>query len=47
MLEIILTILFAILPACPSEDAANCSWDGGNTGSSFVDVAGTAYYLNN
>lgn len=47
MFQIILAVLFAILPACPTEDAANCSWNGGATGSSFVDIAGTAYYINN
>lgn len=45
MLTILLSLLFALFPACPTEDAANCAWDGGTTGSSFVDIAGTAYYL--
>lgn len=35
-----------LLPACVSEDAHNCYWDGGSNGSgaSFVDFGGVAYY---
>lgn len=45
--SIIIAILFALMPTCPTEDAMNCSWSGGSngTGSSFVDIGGTAYYL--
>jgi hypothetical protein len=36
------------LPACESEDSANCIWDAGvegnGMGTSFVDIDGTAYY---
>lgn len=34
------------LPACVTEDSADCYWDGGdNGGRAFVDVDGIAYYL--
>lgn len=46
MLAIILAIATALFPACATEDATNCVWDGGanGTGVSFVDIGGTAYY---
>lgn len=38
-----------MLPACPTEDSTNCYWDatqhGNGYGNSFVDIDGTAYYL--
>ncbi|MGO2150857.1 MAG: hypothetical protein ACTH32_06605 [Microbacterium gubbeenense] len=44
-----LTILAAILPPCPTEDAANCTWNaaqhGNGTGHSFIDLDGTTIYL--
>lgn len=46
MFAIALALLTALLPACPTEDASNCYWDAStNGGHSFVDVGGTAYYL--
>lgn len=40
MLNLILAILFALLPACPVEDATYCAWDahtqGNHVGHSFV-----------
>lgn len=37
------------LPACPTEDSANCYWDatvqGNGLGTSFVDIDGTAHPL--
>lgn len=49
MLAVVLAILFAVFPACPTEDATDCAWDasthGNGTGSSFVDINGTAYYI--
>lgn len=45
MITLLLAILTAVLPACDTEDAANCYWDAGNTGTSFVDLNGTAYYI--
>lgn len=39
----VFAILFALLPACPTEDSANCAWDsstrGNRRGMSFVSVA--------
>lgn len=50
MLTIILTILSAVLPPCQMEDSQNCYWDAGTSGNgaghSFIDIAGTAYYIN-
>jgi hypothetical protein len=38
-----------VLPACPTEDSANCVWDarkrGNHEGRSFVDVNGHRLYL--
>lgn len=49
MLTILLAVLFAILPACETEDSANCAWNaataGNGHGVSFVDVGGTTYPL--
>lgn len=49
MSAIILAIAVALFPACATEDASNCYWDGGanGTGVSFVDINGTAYYTGN
>lgn len=33
-MNLIFSILFAVLPPCPVEDATNCAWDGGDN--SFV-----------
>jgi hypothetical protein len=39
-MELLFTILFAILPPCAEEDSSNCRWDadnmGNGTGTSFV-----------
>lgn len=47
LLELVLMIAVAILPACASEDATNCTWDaaahGNGAGTSFVDIGGRAY----
>lgn len=47
LLELVLMIAVAILPACASEDATNCTWDanahGNGAGTSFVDIDGRAY----
>lgn len=49
MITIALALLAAILPPCATEDATNCFYDatahGNGVGTSFVDVGGTAYYL--
>ena len=48
-MSLLLAILFAVLPACPTEDSDMCAWDaatqGDGTGTSFVSLFGTAYYL--
>lgn len=45
----ILAILIAIMPVCPSEDSRNCYWDasarGNHLGVSFIDIGGRVYYL--
>ena len=47
MLLLIVTLLF---PPCEYEDSMNCYWNadqfGNQTGSSFVDINGTAFALN-
>lgn len=47
LLELVLMIAVAILPACASEDATNCMWNaaahGNGAGTSFVDIGGRAY----
>jgi hypothetical protein len=39
------------LPACVEEDSRNCIWnattEGNGEGVTFVDIEGTAYYLDN
>lgn len=49
MLELIVALLFAILPPCQYEDSANCAWDaseaGNGVGSSFVDLGGRVFYV--
>lgn len=48
MFALILSILFVVLPACEAEDSPNCAWDASQhngIGRSFVDVGGTAYYV--
>lgn len=49
MHALILALLAAILPPCATEDATNCYWDastqGNSLGSSFIDIGGTAYFL--
>lgn len=49
-MQLILIVLLAILPPCETEDSPNCGYDAANrsngVGHSFVDIGGTAYYLN-
>lgn len=39
------------IPECATEDSTNCYWNaatmGNGTGSSFIDIDGTAYYFSN
>ena len=46
-MSLVMALLVALLPACATEDSANCYWDastqGNGLGTSFVDVLGTAY----
>ena len=48
MTNIIISLLIAILPACPTEDSNFCSWDasthGNGQGSSFVTIFNTPIY---
>jgi len=48
LLNIVLTLLASVLPACDAEDSTKCYWDAdtrsNGVGVSFVDVGGTAYY---
>lgn len=48
MLALIIALLLG-MPSCATEDSTNCVWDaatqGNGTGSSFVDIDGTAYYF--
>lgn len=41
------TILFAVMPVCPTEDSSNCKWDasvqGNSVGFSFIDLNGETY----
>lgn len=43
-MSVLMALLFAALPACPTEDSTNCAWDaqaqGNHIGTSFVDVLG-------
>ncbi|WP_053352719.1 hypothetical protein [Leucobacter musarum] len=47
LLELILMVAVAVLPACATEDASICVWDtaahGNGAGSSFVDLGGRAF----
>ncbi len=42
-------ILFALLPACPTEDSDYCAWDaaarGNGAGQSFVSIAGHVLHV--
>lgn len=48
-MNLIIALMFLVLPPCEYEDSPNCAWDastsGNGIGHSFVDLAGTAYYL--
>ena len=47
-MSILLALLLALLPTCPTEDSTNCGWDASGhngTGSSFIDLGGHAYHL--
>ncbi len=43
VLNWIMALAFAVLPACPAEDSNNCKWDasrqGNGIGQSFIAVA--------
>jgi hypothetical protein len=38
VISILWSILFALLPSCPTEDSNNCGWDGGSNGKGAVYV---------
>lgn len=46
MIALLVALLLGF-PPCATEDSLNCVWDastmGNGTGSSFVDIGGTAY----
>lgn len=46
----LLLLLLALTTPCTTEDATNCHWNatthGNGTGTSFIDINGTAYTLN-
>lgn len=48
-MDIITALFLTILGPCQFEDSTNCVWiapDSGNDiGSSFIDIEGTAYYI--
>lgn len=39
MIELILAIVIAIIPACPTEDSTGCYWDGGDNGQGHSYIA--------
>jgi hypothetical protein len=45
----LVAILFALLPACPTEDSGYCGWDaqhqGNHIGRSFVQVGSSTLFL--
>lgn len=49
MLATLIALVLALSTPCATEDATNCLWDadtlGAPGGRSFVDIRGTAYYL--
>jgi len=49
MVNLIVSLLFAVLPPCEYEDSPNCAWDasesGNGVGHSFVNVDGQVFYL--
>ena len=49
MISLLFSLLFTVMPPCEYEDSTNCSWDadtrGNGVGHSFVDIGGTAFYL--
>jgi len=44
IVNLLFTLLMAVLPPCQSEDSNNCAWDaqsqGNKVGTSFVNVGG-------
>lgn len=48
-MSIVLALLLAMLPACPTEDSTNCGWNasthGNGTGSSFITIGTATIYL--
>lgn len=48
-MSIVLALLLALLPACPTEDSTNCGWDatthGNGTGHSFITIGTATIYL--
>lgn len=51
MLELLLSILFSVLPACPTEVSTDCAWDastrGNSAGTSFVALGDYYWPVNN
>lgn len=49
MLTILVTLIMALYPTCPTEDATNCTWvaaeHGNGEGRDFFDLNGTTYYV--
>lgn len=47
--SLIFTLALALSTPCEFEDSANCYWSadtqGNQTGATFVDIQGVAYYL--
>lgn len=48
-MDIIFALLFFFASPCEHEDSTNCSWNaqvqGNGEGDSFVDIGGTAFYI--
>lgn len=49
LVQIVLSLLLAVLPACGDESDTNCGWNsatrGNGTGASYVDIGGRAHYI--
>jgi hypothetical protein len=49
MLNILAAVLFATMPACPTEDSTDCAWradvQGNGQGHSFVNVGGVVLHV--
>lgn len=48
-MNLLIAVLFAVMPPCAGESDHNCRWEapkrGNLAGFSFVDIGGTAFYL--